>query len=555
MTMRDGKQLPMRALQVGRRLLWTPLSSTSELRMDIGASPEQTKRGVGDLKRAGFAASVEVGGVPRHWLTEPGLNYVMGPYAQGSWHGPGAVGNLLLYDLPQVEAVHAIARWYAKGGWILSRIQFFERQPMIAAVEYWRPDDVDPSYLTICRASMMETEAELFDRLAAVPAAMQAHCVEDGKRFRPAGLAIVADGEWDAVRGLSMACAVLSRWVPPTHITAWCHGADGWHVSDAESLRSGIPPREMPRLRDGIGYLFLTTSVRKLGKRTLTSILDHLRKAGRGWRKQISLLMLVAICPVGAVAHYQDLAGEPRDGTETRDRMKTLKRLGLVRVVTGKGRAVRRKRWPKGVPVTLSQRGQGGDRYAATTLGSVMVCYAHGGRPADLAKRTKQGRLWTTLKDGSVVDRWPYQHEDIIYEFLGQVSQAGCPFAPGSQARTTLADGRRIDPDGVVLVYVPPWGRVWCYLEIELSDRSYSAVQPRGEKYGSPHRRDDRPVLVVCVDDVAEKNWRQVGQEFDPPLRMLTTTLSRLKAGRVFGSGVWSYYGSPVTLTTPGAEV
>ncbi len=555
MTMQEEKPLPMRAFQVGIRLLWTPLSSTSELRMDNGASPDQTKRGVGDLKRAGFAASVEVGGVPLHWLTEPGLDHFMGPDAQASWHRPGAVGNLLLYDLPQVQAVHAIARWYATGEWMLSSIQFFERQPMIAAVEYRHPDDVDPSYLTICRASMMETEAELFDRLEAVPAAMQAHCVEDGKRFHPAGLAIVADGEWNAVRGLSMACAVLSRWVPPTHITAWCHGADGWRVSDGGSLSSGMPPREMPRLREGIGYLFLTASVRKLGKRTLTGILARLRKAGRAWRKQLALLTLVAICPVGAVAHYQDLAAEPRGGTETKKRMKTMKRLGLVRVVTEKGRAVRRRRWPKGVPLTLSERGQGGDRYAVTTIGSVIVCYAQGGRPADLAKRTKLGRLWTKLKDGSVVDRWPYQHEDIGYEFLGQVSQADSSFAPGWQARTALADGRRLDPDGVVLVCVPLWGRVWCYLEIELSDRSYSAIKPRGEKYGSPHRRDNRPVLVVCVDDVAEKNWHQVGQEFDPPIRMLTTTLNRLKQGKVFGVGVWSYYGNPVTLTTPGSEI
>ena len=133
--------------------------------------------------------------------------------------------------------------------------------------------------------------------------------------------------------------------------------------------------------------------------------------------------------------------------------MKILKDLGLVRVVTMNGRAKAPKRSPAGVPVTLTQRGQGGHRYITTTRGRVFICYAHGGKPNDLAARTKLGRLWATRKsDGAIIDIWRYRHEDIIFEFLGQLVPERCPFGPGWQARTTSANGQRIDPDAVILV-------------------------------------------------------------------------------------------------------
>ena len=161
-------------------------------------------------------------------------------------------------------------------------------------------------------------------------------------------------------------------------------------------------------------------------------------------------------------------------------------------MVTEYGRAKRPKRWRKDIPVTLSERGQGAHRYATTLSGRVHFCYVHGGRPEDLFRRTKLGRLKTKLRDGTVDDRWLYQHEDIVYETLGQLRKEGCAFAPGWQARTTLADERRIDPDGMLLVETP-WGRRWCYLEVELSDRTYRAVQPRCDKYASKDRQDNFP--------------------------------------------------------------
>ena len=263
--------------------------------------------------------------------------------------------------------------------------------------------------------------------------------------------------------------------------------------------------------------------------------------------------------------------------------MRVLRKLGMVRVATEKGRAPRPRGLAADVPTTLFGRGQGADRYEPTTLGNVRLSpsLSGAGHPT-WPKRTKLGRLTAWVCGGTCegkcdrkcggreVDRWPYRHEDILYEALALFVAMGCRIGPGWQARTTLANGQRIDPDGIVLV-VGLWGREWYRLEIELSDRTVGAAKPRCEKYASDQRVDDRPVLVVCHDDEAEKNWKDAAEKIwkdatekirkdaaaqcaQPPeggqkLRMLTTTLRRLRDGGVDGPGVWSYYGLPVTLT------
>lgn len=177
----------------------------------------------------------------------------------------------------------------------------------------------------------------------------------------------------------------------------------------------------------------------------------------------------------------------------------------------------------------------------------MVLDHAPGRTPVNAPSLVDVARIWTQLREGIVEDRWLYQHEDIVYETLGQLRERGSAFAPGWQAWTTLADGRRIEPDAVVLVETP-WGRWWCYLEVELSDRTYGAVLPRCEKYGAQNRLDNLPVLVVCRDDQAEGNFHTAAANSELPPRMLTTTLSRLKESGMFGSGVWSRYGQQATL-------
>ena len=150
-----------------------------------------------------------------------------------------------------------------------------------------------------------------------------------------------------------------------------------------------------------------------------------------------------------------------------------------------------------------------------------------------------------------VEDRWTYRHDDIVYDLLAAFGKEGCPFAPGWQARTALANGQGLDPDGKVLL-VSPWGLGWWNLENELSDNSYGALKPRVAKYWSEHRRDADGALFVLPDDRAERNLHLAASELEPRPMVLTTTLRRLKDHGVLGPGVWSYYGTPVTLAAPG---
>ena len=124
-------------------------------------------------------------------------------------------------------------------------------------------------------------------------------------------------------------------------------------------------------------------------------------------------------------------------------------------------------------------------------------------RPKNLYTRTRLGRV----ASGS----WNMQHEDCAYDVLAQWAEMGCPIAPRWRATITLADGNRIQPDGAVLVETPLWGRTWCHLETELSDRTPRAIEPRCKRYGSPHRLDDGPLLVVAYNGRAENTFRTPG--------------------------------------------
>ena len=105
--------------------------------------------------------------VPRYWASEKGLDKGEATDEQRSRHGDAGVVNLLTYDRAKLEAVHAVARRFAAGGWTLSEIHPFEREPMFAAVEFSHPDESVPAYLVVCSPSMMETEAELTYRIEA----------------------------------------------------------------------------------------------------------------------------------------------------------------------------------------------------------------------------------------------------------------------------------------------------------------------------------------------------------------------------------------------------
>ena len=632
MGMPKGIPVSERAVRVVNEFVWTLWPGTTDVLPGTGLSEDQRKLGLREAKEKKLVSVDELGcllpAVPRLRFTEEALESSNLTDEDKRRLGADSLGNVLLYDFAKFEAVNAVSVLYEWDGWQLQRIHPYERAMMIAAGEYHHPDHDVPAYVVFCWASAMDTEQGLYERLEALPAAMQAQVDDSTQDFFPAGLAILAAGEWDATRALCMAAAVLTKWVSLVDIAAWYYGGGEWHMSTGLSAMFGRKPTLIPFCPEPTARLRPSVSTRSLGNWTLESIIASSTWAGRSGHSLFQLLTIVGKLPVGSVAQYQALAGEKPGGRETWRRLRRLTNMGLISVVTKNGRARRRRRWPESIPVTLSDRGQGADRLALTLSGRVAFCYAHGGRPEDLFSRSKLGNLetvvrqkallhllklsWTLhlcytpgvrplglsdldeiardwkaldkkdrdkkilvplltlsgmvclfnspkgrrlnmlgirtqLSQAIIEDRWLYQHEDIVYDVLGQASVRGCSIEPGWMGRTTLADEQRIDPDGLVRLQTP-WGREWCRLEVELSDRTYKAVQPRCSKCGSQERRDNLTVLVVCLDGEAERNFHLAAGDAEYLPKMLTTTLARLKAGGVFGKNVWSRYGQPVTL-------
>ena len=566
-------RVPEMAERMGRQLNRMVLPTAKQLFRATGLSPRDGKEALKYLVREGMTEGFEVGalvpGVTRYRNKEKGLVAFEASEEQAGYHGDGAVGVLFQHHMPRVEAMTEVVDQYARAGWRISAVHRVEEGAMCAVVEFYIPGDRVPRCLVVYWASAMDTESELFYGLKAVPVDMRkrANMAADGD-FSPSGLAVVGASEWIVARALTMACAVLDRWVPPSHITAWYASHDGWHVSDGPSVLKGTPKGSGLGLLPSVSELRPVASVKTLGGKYFDRLLRRLLWSGRAGQRLLELLTLVGDYPVGSVGQYAFFVGEGPDGKKTKKRMATLERLGLVEVATPKARAKANKRLRKGVPLTLSARGQGADRYKLTQSGRSEYCFFHGGKPGDLPKRTKLGRLETEVRERrhkgdtrkrsempvkGVEDQWPYRHEDIAYHLLAEFGRGGCPFAPGWQARTALANGQGLDPDGKVLLQ-GPFGPRWWNLEVELSDTSPSALRPRCEKLASPHRRDRDWVLLVLSDDRAEKNLHEVGKEFMPHPMILTTTLRRLKDKGPFGSRVWSLYGRPIRIPGPRSE-
>lgn len=529
------EKLPMRAEIMGARLLDMALSSTAQLCSGTELSGDQAKRGMQDLRERKMAASAGYGcrlpKVNHHFLTEKGLDLLGASDEQRSWHSRDAIGNLLVYDLPKVEAVHDIAPRFAADGWALTGVQFYERRAMFAVAEYRHPDHSLPACQVYCAPSMIDNQWELCGRLGQLPGELSAQSLNPDGIFFPAGLALVADDAWGASQVLGMARALLSWWVSPANITAWYHDGNGWHVSDAKSVVTGWAPAELSPLLEPLDSLRAEASSRKLGPRRFDRIIEGCLWSRRDGRKLFALLTLLGQYPVISIAHLKALAGEGRRGEETERRIMALVQRGLAEIVAPSAR-VTAKRLPRGVPLMISERGRGAHRYALTRAGRLAFWYAHGGKRDALYSRSGLSMFHSDRK------KWSFRHQDGVYEILAQFREEGCEVASGWRAHARLANGLTIQPDGVVLLQTP-WGRRWCYLEFELSDRSVRAFAPRCQKYGSGHRLENHPLLMVCHDGRAEENFRRAAREYAPELQAFTTTLARLRDGGVLGRGVW----------------
>ena len=586
---------PMRADRLRDHILGLLLPTTSELVVASRLTPQQVEDDVRDYKREGFLKSVEMGcllrGAPVFWPTPLGLDHMDASEAQRSWFSEVGLANLIYFDLPKVEAVRDISRLCSTDAQPLSAIHFYEQSPMFAAAEHHPPGDT-PLYSVFVWASLMDRARDLFHKLEALPEAMKARLLDPAGTFYPGRVCIVAHDEWHANVALKLVNALPVEWFLRTHTLAWYYRNGGWHFSDAHSLLTGRPPTALRPMIFGIGRLRPSISTRKEHAK-FEGLLARSLWSGRAGQGLATVLTSVGKYPVAAVDHHKAWLGDAPASTRTQDRLDNLVNWGLAEVVAesayasdgnllktwireaaaspmaqgrlddlvrlgvvevvgetyayipkeGKGRkgkpvTLGLRDWSPAVPMAISQRGQGKPRYVLTTSGRSLLCYAQGGYPMSLYTRTRLGRV----ASGS----WNTQHEDCAYEVLAQWAEMGCPIAPRWMVPITLADGSRIEPDGAVLVETPLWGKVWSHLETELSDRTPRAIGPRCKRYGSPHRLEDGPLLVVAYNELAEQHFQEAGRLYD--LKMLTTTLGRLAEAGVAGPGVWSHYGTPVTL-------
>ena len=165
---------------------------------------------------------------------------------------------------------------------------------------------------------MMETEAELTYRIEALPRAMQFTQQTAGiLSLRRARL------HWHRRMGCRSGAGPGHR--APVRLGA-SHRHNAWYHGGAMPTTGASPPEHpswtarrppgSPVLLPGISLLRPAGQHQEAGKAHSAGIDRHLASSRRGWRTRLGLLTLVATYPVGAVAHYQGLAGENPEGAK-----------------------------------------------------------------------------------------------------------------------------------------------------------------------------------------------------------------------------------------------
>ena len=563
MTTSDTNNTPMEADRLGPSLMRLVLPTGAELIKDSGLSPQKVKDYLKELSDAGIVMREYIGCLrdpaPAGWLTAQGVNRYAVSEQEKLSRSPERVASLFHYHLPRLEAAGELLRLSSTDGRSLWDLTFYgDEVPAFAVADYRLPHpDDNPldrengrAYTVFVWASLAHSERELYHRFEALPEAFKARLGDAPHEFTPSRVNIVADGEWGASRALFLAAEALRGWIEPEHLTAWFRSEIGWRFAPASQFIPSRPPAEYSLqpalflLRPVLGELVVEPYVGK-PKGKLERRIARSPWSGRIGPGLFELLTLVAQYPVASVDHYTAWLREPGNASRLQQRVGKLINMGLIRMVTEEGYASDgnlnkdgRRDWYKSVPMAISDRGQGKPRYALTWKGVKLVCRLHQGNPEDLWKDTKLSEVES--------GRWKITHQDLIYDFFAQCALKACAIAPDWRAVITLANGHWIRPDGAVLVDTGIWGRTWCYLEVELSKRTPKALGARWPRYGSPDRRDSYPLLVVAYNETAERNSQAAGRPHY--LQMLTTTVGRLAESGVFGEGVWSHYGVPVTL-------
>ena len=485
-------------------LRWLSLASGD----DLGGVMSRPVYGVlADLRRlgdAGLVESAQLGCTRRqrqHWflsqtcLAQAGLS-------GATWHEEAARLRLL-------ELLPAVEQLYAELGNVQDMGKFQEFQWLDAMGEQGPSCDAaalyESGWVALFWCGSLLSEADLAGRLTRFPLDCQALAVQ-GLQPWPSQVRLVVADEWER----ELALRVLDDFGMDQMAAVRCV-ADGTITGPA-------------RLGSSRGWVYQPVKHRS-GRSSWEEALAGSSWAGAGGLERGRVLGEAVQWPGAHLRFLKALLGEPPGENRVRQHLAVLAAADIL-LRDGEGQSGRSFAAGKGLNIRALQ-----DR-------------VHPGRA-----RTRTGLSQWQEANGRILNHTVSKpHEDGLRDLLLRPFVAGgCPVANGTRHEEKLGAHGGIAPDAVIYLRKSPYGEGWHYVEYERSARHRSRVSGKIRGYGSARRRDRYPVILVCWDDKAERQFQEQGLELG--ISMVTTTLERLKDhGPVGNTLCWSMYGQPVRL-------
>ena len=479
-------------LRVAQTLLTMPLASAE----DIAAVQDRTVSGVysrlRNLADAGWVKSVALGcsrrRVARYYLTEDGQAFLN--CSGATWHQAGTLCRLL-ERMPSVEWLYPAAASIREFGQLRS-FQWVDDVSFDAAVRYQR------GWAALFWLGLLRSERGISDRLERFGNDLQDLADTDSSPL-PSILCFVVEDRWQ----VELLRRVVGRFIVEDWVKIWCIADNSWYSTDYPlSSRGWVnQPVYLRRTTPGVWSRHVGTSLWST---------EYGQDAAR-------ILHAVAEWPGMTIRLAKLVLGEGDSGRRAQKCCARLTELGLL------------ERWQEKTRY----------RYRLSSRGMTLL--------ANMDRTTSNG-AWQQIK----MDRWKNLdgfevHEYGLLDVVEPFIAAGLPVASGWRDWEYLGSEGGIAPDALVFLQSDSYLPSWHYLEYERSARSPAPIARKLRGYDSPLRSNRWPVLVVCLNDLAEANFHRVGSRMR--ISMLTTTIERLsKHGPVGNPRCWSMYGRPRTI-------
>ena len=316
------------------RISVTLLVSCPEVARALDLEVAVVKKAVRDLQKEELVRSVSFGYLmrptERYWV---GTETVDGDWsdldpAVLSWHSDDAIGSLLRNDIPRVESINQVAAQYARAGWQLEGLAWMDNEAVQAVGLYqWTRCVSVKSIVFFVWVSQLDSEREIWERLAAVPEALSTVT-----KLRTMGhLVLVGADRWAVSKAMPMAIESVKDWhMKPADVAAWTY-ADGWQAAKWEFMSEGEKPFRPLLYAAPVGRFVWPWPQRKLGKMTLQRIIESCPWTRRDAPTLRRTLWNLAWYNGSSMGHQIALAGETDSGVLTRKRIRTALDLGLAR--------------------------------------------------------------------------------------------------------------------------------------------------------------------------------------------------------------------------------